>query len=273
MPVLLASASAVAWGLSDFLGGFVTRRLPALVTVMWSQVAGLALAVVVAPLLGGPGLTRPVVIWGALAGLGGNLGLVALYQGLATGSMAVVAPISAVVGSALPIAVGLVVGERPGLAAWVGIALALPAIWLVSRTRGGVWGDGLGLGVLAGVGFGLFFVFLSFAPDDAGLWPLVPSRVVSIAAMAAIVGVRRVPSRVPARVAPGVALVGIGDMAANMAFLAAVQQGLLSLVAVVASLYPAFTVLLARLVLAEPIGRRRWAGIGLALCSLALISA
>lgn len=274
MPIAFAALSALTWGVADFFGGVVTKRVPAMVVVMWSQLAGLAMAALMAPFFGGPGLTGPVLVWGAAGGLAGSFGLVWLYKGLATGAMAVVAPVSAVFAAALPIGVGLLVGERPDLLAWLGIFLALPAIWLVSRHGAGESGGrGLGAGLAAGVGFGLFFVFLSFAPTDAGLWPLVPARLASVVAITTLLGVRRAPVATPAPTRIPVAAIGFGDMAANMFFLIAVQRGLLALVSVVSSFYPVFTVLLARLVLAEEVGRRRWAGIALALVALALISA
>lgn len=250
----------------------MTRRVPALAVVLWSQLAGLALGLVAAPLLGGSGLSGDVLLWGSVAGFVGAFGLIALYQGLATGSMAVVAPVSAVLAAAIPVVVGLGLGERPDLSAWAGMGVAIPAIWLVSRQDTGGWGRGLGLGLLAGLGFGLFFVFLSLTPPDAGLWPLIPARLGSLVLVTGLLIFRRTsPRLVRASVWP-VVIAGLLDMLANMFFLAAVQRGLLSLLAVVSSLYPVVTVLLARMFLAETIGMRRWAGIGLAVGALGLIS-
>lgn len=264
--------SAVTWGISDFIGGFATKRVPALVVVLWSQLAGLLVGLVAAPLLGGSGLSASALFWGAVAGLTGSVGLVALYRGLAEGAMAVVAPVSAVLAAAIPLMVGLGMGERPELSAWLGMAVAVPAIWLVSRQGTGEWGHGLGLGAVAGLGFGFFFVFISLAPDDAGLWPLIPARFGSLALVGSLLAVRRLKPVVPRSSTAPIVVAGVGDMIANMFFLAAVQRGLLSMLAVVSSLYPVVTVLLARIVLAEVVGARRWAGIGLAVGALALIS-
>lgn len=243
-----------------------------MVVVLWSQLAGLLLGALAAPLFGGSGFSDGVILWGAVAGFAGSFGLVSLYRGLAEGAMAVVAPVSAVLAAAIPVVVGLGMGERPEPSAWLGMVVAVPAIWLVSRQETGGWGHGLGLGAMAGLGFGLFFVFLSLAPKDAGLWPLIPARFGSLALIGMLLLARRQNPALPRSSFTPVAVAGLGDMIANMFFLAAVQRGLLSLLAVVSSLYPVVTVLLAKLVLAETVGVRRWTGIALAVGALGLIS-
>jgi drug/metabolite transporter (DMT)-like permease len=184
--------------------------------------------------------------------------------------MAVVAPVSAVSATAIPVGVGFGLGERFPTAVWIGVALAIPAMYLVGA-GGKVAGSGLGLGLLAGVGFAGFFVALSASSDTAGLWPLIPARFASMTLVGAVAAVRRENlSPPPDRLI--VAAAGAGDMAANLAYLLAVQQGPLTSTVVLASLYPAVTVLLARTVLHEAIRRSQWGGIVLAVAAVALIA-
>lgn len=270
MSNLLAVSSSLIWGVSDYVGGVTTRWAPAPVVVFWSQALGLFAAIAGALLVGGE-LQSSSVIWGSAAGVGGAVALVAFYQGLASGRMAVVAPIAALVGAGLPVVVGLVLGERPRGLTLVGMAIALPAIWLVSRVETGFDWNGLGLALTAGVGFGLFFVFLGQAPDDAGLWPLVPARIASVLTMAVAIMATKTPLKVARKTYPGIAVAGVGDMLANMLFLLAVQTGLLSVVSVLASLYPAVTVILAWS-FGERVTAAQWSGVGLAIAAAAFIA-
>ncbi len=210
-------------------------------------------------------------LWGATAGVGGAVGLMSLYRGLATGRMAVVAPVSSLVGAGLPVLVGLVLGERPGSLALTGIAMAVPAIWLVSGAGAGSGRTGIGLAIAAGIGFGVFFIFLGQTPDEAGLWPLVPARFTSVAKMAAAVLHSQAGLQIDRRLTAGIIVAGSGDMLANMLFLAAVQTGLLSVVSVLASLYAAVTVILARL-FGELVSARQWLGVVLAVVAAGLIA-
>lgn len=255
--------------MSDFLGGLASKRAGAFAVVLWSQMVGLGVAVVSAPLLAGTSHASDLV-WGAMAGASGGLGLLALYAGLATGRMAVVAPVSAVCGTALPVGVGLVLGERFDAGVWVGVALAIPAVYLVGA-GGRVQGSGLMLGVLAGLGFAGFFVSLAATADEAGLWPLVPARVASMTIVWVVARGRREPLTIPSGRRLVVAA-GAGDMSANIAYLLAVQSGPLTSTVVLASLYPAVTVLLARIVLSEQIRRTQWLGIALAVTAVTLIA-
>jgi drug/metabolite transporter (DMT)-like permease len=271
--VLLATLSSITWGISDFVGGMTTRRVAVFVVVFWSQLVGLAFALVAAPLFAGS-LSVESAIWGGLGGLGGSIGILALYQGLARGRAAVVAPVAAVVGAAVPLVLGVATGDRPVLTAWMGIGLAIPAIWLVSSTHRHDSGAGFGDGIVAGLGFGAFFVFLAFTADDAGLWPLVPARAASITMVGVALLVRGETARF--RAAPlllvGVAVAGAGDMLANMLYLGATQRGLLSVVGVLASLYPAVTVALAR-AFGERVVATQWLGVALSLAAVGLLAA
>ena len=275
MSVLLALSGAVLYGLSDFLGGLASRRTSPWAVAMVSAMVA-AVLVLLASLFvdGSPDATS--MWWAVLAGVGNGFGTSFLYRGLSTGRMGVVAPISAVGAAVVPVAAGLLGGERPGVVVWVGILVALPGIWFVSQEpdlaeepargpgRGGVRD-----GVLAGLGFGTLFAALGQIPESAGLLPLAFNQLVAGAVIVTVALVLRV-DWVPRERA---ALVGVwcGGLAAAAtgAFLVATQHGELTITAVLASLYPAFTILLAASVLRERIHPTQ--GVGLALCGLAVV--
>ncbi len=280
LTVVLALGSAALYGLSDFLGGLLARRTSVWPLALVTQVAALVL-MGVAAMVGGGRPTTADLAWGALAGIGTGTGTAFLYRGLATGRMGVVAPLSAVGAALLPVLVGIVTGERPPLLTWVGIGLALPAIWLVStgddqgaegRSPSRL-GSGVVDGLLAGLGFGLMFSALGQVPGSAGIAPLAMAEASSIPAVIGLAVVMR-QSWVPRDVssASGV-IVGALAAAASVLFLLATQSGLLAVASVLSSLYPAFTVLLAATVLREPIHRPQAAGLGLALVAVALVVA
>ncbi|GAA5130399.1 DMT family transporter [Alloalcanivorax gelatiniphagus] len=269
MAVLLSLAAAVAYGLSDFVGGLASRRTSAwpvaFVGTASAFVGSLVLALVVD---GDP--TRSDLVWGAVAGVGTGAGGAFLYRGLAAGRMGVVAPISAVGAALLPVCVGVAAGERPSLLVWLGIVAAVPGIWLVSREPGGAGDVAAGIvgGVLAGVGFGLLFAAMGQVPESAGFAPLALAQavgLVSVAATASLLGGRWLPDE--ASQAWGV-LAGVLSTAAVVAFLLATQSGLLTIASVVTSLYPAVTIALAALVLRERIHGSQ--GVGLLLCAVAV---
>jgi drug/metabolite transporter (DMT)-like permease len=276
--IVLGLGAALSYGAADFVGGLVSRRAAVLSVVFVSQLTGFALLLAVLPLLEGGRPTATALWWGAGAGIGGGVGISALYHGLATGRMSVVAPTTAVVAAAVPVVFGLASGERPGPIALAGVAVALLAIALVSfSTRGA---DprvtharaGIGHAVLAGAGFGAFFIGLERAGQGSGLWPLVGARLSSLALVALLIAVTR-SARRPGR-GTGRAIVAAGalDVAANVLYVMAARRGLLTLVAVLTSLYPASTVLLARIVLGERLTRLRLVGLGAALVGVSLMA-
>jgi drug/metabolite transporter (DMT)-like permease len=278
MAVALGVLVALAYGSGDFLGGFASQRLRTTTVLLGSQSIGLGVALLLVFVLRDAAPGAHVF---ALSGIAGAVGVVAvalLYRGLAVGRMSVVAPVSAVGGGVLPVAWGLLSGERPSALALVGVALALIAIVIVGR---GAEHDPvpsvsplreLALGGGAGVGFGIVFILFSESASGSGLWPVLIARCTSVPLLVGVVIVMRQPPRIArAQVAPVVGA-GLFDVTANALIVVAVRRGLLSLVAPVASLYPATTVLLARLVLHERIGRQRAAGLVLGLVGLALIA-
>lgn len=304
MAIVLGLAAAVVYGAADFAGGLATRRTPALTVVVLSQLMGLVILVVALPVVAtGPPLPGDLAR-GGLAGVGGGIGVALLYRGLAVGRMSVVAPITAVGAAALPVAWGLVSGERPGVGALVGVVVALVAVVLVSAAapaeardvvaagpgvgvavrpgttaRGDVLvraraalGPGILEAVVAGLAFGVFFILLGGTSPDAGLWPLLGART-SILVAGAAAAVSRTSLRPAPGQLPRIALAGVLDMGANVLYVLAARQGLLSLVAVLVSLYPASTVLLARVVLGERLAGLQRAGLALAAAGIALIAA
>jgi len=277
--VVLAVASAVAYGASDFLGGLLTRRLSPWLVAACAQLVGFAALLVVAATVGGSP-TSGALWWGALSGVGSGAGTFFLYRGLGNGLMNVVAPLSGVGAALLPVVVGVFAGERPSSLAWLGICCALPAIWLVSSggsavaTEAGASGAGVRDGLLAGVGFGLLFVALGQVPAAAGLWPLaVGQGVAATVLVGGAVAVRapwRTASRAPLR---GAALVGLTAVAATTLYQLATRVHLVSVAAVLTSLYPALTVLLAVVFLRERVSRVQALGLGLAAASVVLVAA
>ncbi len=270
--VLLALLGAAAYGVSDFIGGLFGKRASAWAVAATGGVGGACASLVLALVdAGNPDVGA--LAWGAGAGIGSGVGTAFLYRGLASGRMGVVAPISGVLAVVLPVVVGVTTGERPGVLVWVGIAVAVPAIWMVARDPATSdqerIGSGARDGVLAGIGFGGLFACLGQVPESAGFWPLVMNQVVGVAVVAiaaTVLGTTWVPRDAAAW---GGALAGLLGGLATWAFLVATHHGLLSVSAVLTSLYPAFTVLLAAVVLREHVHRTQaW---GLALCGAAVV--
>lgn len=285
MGALLASISAIAFGVGDFLGGLSARRMTAVSTSFVTQVVGFALVLAVAPLLGGSA-SGADLLWGLSAGVLGASSLMLFYWTLGAGQMSVVAPISAVTSALVPLVFGLLDGERPGTVALGGALLALPAIVLISREPGDLRDPDehddpphastparvITGSAIAGCGFGAFFVLISRSGADSGLWPLASARTVAviIVGVALLLTPTRAFERRGIRFAVGA---GACDIGANTLFLLASRHGLLTLVGVIGSMYPASTVVLARLVLNERLARHQVIGLGLAAVSLVAVTA
>ena len=277
MGIVLALAAALVYGAADFFGGLASKRNVVWGVVFVSGVTGLVTAIVALPLLGlRPPLPRDLEL-GAIIGLVGLIGIAALYRGLAIARMSVVAPITAVVAASVPIFYGVVRGERPSLPAIIGIALALGAVALVSRSSDeDVAGDpepqraGLLLALLSGLGFGLVYVLL--AASSRGAWPLVASRTMFVILTGLIVWRMRLPALTVRGTTGFAVLTGVLDMGANVLYLLSLRYTLVSIAAVIASLYPASTVMLARIVLHEHLHAVQWAGVACALAGVILMA-
>ncbi|MHB8487732.1 MAG: EamA family transporter [Candidatus Dormibacteria bacterium] len=271
----MALGAAAFWGCGDFLGGLANRAASLLSVLLISQGIGLVGMLCVAVILGG-NPSGADLGYGALAGLAGAAGVAMLYRGLAAGAMSLVAPITGVVAVVVPIAVGVGSGERPAALQYAGIVAAVLAVALLSG--GGSRGARLGRGTLllalgAGIGFGLFYVAIARTSMGANLWPLVAARGASVAVLLAASGITRTaPSFGAAR--PLVILgAGVLDVTANALYLLAVHGGLLSIVAVLVSLYPVSTVLCSMAVLGERLRTPQFVGVGAAMVAVALITA
>jgi len=280
MTAILALSAAVVYGTADFFGGVAARRTSPMAVTLFAHVVGLVLLIVALPLL--PAASpRPVdLLYGGLAGALGGGGVILFYRALSRGAMSVVAPVAALFGAALPVVVGLGLGEQLSLPALVGIGIAVTAVYLVSREgrtepapashRG--FGHPLVLAVVAGAAFGGFFVLLSRTSSAAGLWPLLSARVVSVAVLGSVMFLSGRSLRPTPGIRRLVIAAGAGDMIANILYLLAVRRGLVSLVAVIVALYPAATVLLAQVVLGERLRRVQTAGLALAASAAVLLA-
>jgi uncharacterized membrane protein len=275
--ILLALASAIIYGTADFLGGLASRRAAALAVTFVSQGVGLVSLLIVLPLARGNGFDGADFAWGAAGGMSGAVALVCFYWALAAGAMTVVAPLTAVVSAIVPVVTGLALGERPSTWALVGVGVALPAIALIAREHAErpqrLTRTVFAAALAAGFGFGLFFVALSRTSGHSGLWPLIGARVASIGLLSLVLLVTRRPPRLAPRARPITIVAGVLDTTANAVYLAAATRGLLSLVAVIAALYPASTVVLARVVLGERIERTQIGGFVLAILAVSLVAA
>ena len=291
MVVLLGLAAAVLYGGGDFLGGMATRRAHVLTVLMLVETVAVIVAVALAVVSGGPA-SLPGLAWGFSAGAIGGLGLIIFYVGLAAGPMSVVAPVSGLVGTVLPIVVALAEGERPGVGVYAGALLCLVAIVLVSSAGETAeagdpsssghtgrahpprrLGRAIAYGTASGVSFGLFFLLIRNAGQSGEVWPVAAGRIGELAVVLAAAAVLRPGLRgFRGGIPLAAASAGVIDVVANLCYVAATRTGSFGLAVVLASLYPGVTVLLARVVLGE---RLRWiqrVGLGLAAIGILLVT-
>lgn len=274
MGVLLGGLSSLLYGVGDFLGGEGAKRVSAATVVVWAGVVSFPLIAAAALTLGGD--PRSADFWlGAAGGTAGAFGLVALFAGLGRGQAAAVAPAAAAFSGVFPVLVALAAGDELAVSTWVGVVVAIPAIVLCSWVAdpgevplGGVW-----YGLAAGLGFGVYTVLLDLTSEASGLFPLIPARAATMAAVASagLAGLWKVTgvSTIPRGIVLGN---GVLDVSGNVALLLALRAGSLAPVAVAASFYPAVTVLMARAVNAEPLRLRQVAGLVLTLAALGAIA-
>jgi drug/metabolite transporter (DMT)-like permease len=272
----------VLYGAADFTGGLATRRAGTIPVVILSQASGLILLALVLPLLSDSSPSRADLLWGVLAGLTGGIGVALLYRALAIGVMAVVAPTTAVCAVTIPVVVSVLLGERPGPLAAIGMALGIGSIVLVSQQSPAVHSDpasstapargsGVGTALASGVLIGFFFLTLARTGSNAGMWPILVARLVSVTLFTSLALSRRISIRMPSRMAVLALVCGVIDMLANVLYLLAAREGPLSIVVTLSSLYPASTVLLARIVLGERLNWLQSLGVGCALAAVVLI--
>ncbi|MCZ3386828.1 MAG: EamA family transporter [Actinomycetia bacterium] len=273
--ILLALGSSVAYGLTDFLGGIAARRAHIFLLGALTQPLGLVVLLLIAPFVGGV-VTAEVWFWGVISGISGAFAYVMLFRALAIGPMSVASPVSALIAVVLPVVAGVFFGERLPLLGWIGIALGMVAVLMVSQAHEDaphpVTLQVLLLSFGAGVFISIFLVALERAPDDSGLWPLVVVRIVTSVLLIAVAFGSNALTR-PSR---DVLVLGFAstllDVAATAMFMLATREGLLTVVAVITALYPAATVLMARIVLKEHLqALQRW-GLALAVVSVAVLA-
>ena len=270
--VALGLAAALTWGTADFAGGLATRRLDAFATVFLSQIVGGILAASIAVVTGERFPATSDILWAVAAGAIGATGLAAFYRGLATGRIGVVAPVAGVLAAAIPVAVGSVLEGAPGPLKLAGFGAGFAAVALVS-TSSGEGRHGIDLAVVAGIGFGLFYVLIDRVTEGFVFWPLFWARLASVLLTLTIVTARRTSVRPSVQAARLVVIAGCLDLGGNALFVAASQLGRLDVASVLSSLYPVATVGLAALVLKERIRPIQAIGIGLAGLATVLIGA
>lgn len=270
--IAYALSASLAWGTGDFISGLSARRVGPLLTLLLSLPIGFLAALVAALLTREPLSPWADLGWGVLGGLVGTVGYLAMLRGFAVGHMGVVSPVAAAMGAAVPVFVTALGQGMPAQQQLLGFAVALASIWLLSPRGTDTKGNaGLGLALLAGLGFGLFFTALGQIGEGATFWPLAASRLVSSLGLALVWFGRR--SKLPVRLPVGLLVAsGLADVLGNFLFLRSVQHGRLDIAAVLVSLYPGITVLLARFIEKEHLSRLQVAGVALALLAIVLIS-
>jgi drug/metabolite transporter (DMT)-like permease len=278
--VVLSLLAAVLYGISDFTGGLASRRATAVTVLLYSYPFGGALMSLLLVFFPGS-LDWSTALFGAAGGLAGMVGVMAMYTAMTHAPMNVISPITAVLAAVVPVAFGVITGERPAPATWIGIALGLAAVVLVSRTpedhpHGAISRPVIGLALLSGIGFGVYFICLAQPGHGSGIWPVVISRLTSAALIVPIAMLRREARPADGRMRGslfGLAVVtGAFDAGANLFFLLATRHGYLSIASVITSLYPATTVILAGAVLREHTGRIQRVGLLLAAGAIVLIT-
>ena len=281
MPFLLAILSSVLYGTADFLGGFGSRRAPVVTVTLWSQALGLIALLAVAPFI--PGVARNVdLMWGVGAGITGGLGVWLLYRALATGTVSIAAPLISMIALLVPVTVGLLSGERPGVLALAGVGVGVLAVVLISgggsHTEAGndaparMSRGALLSAIASGLLVGGFLVCLGQIPGGAGLWPLVSARATGTCLIGLILLLQRAPARAPTAAVPAIVGAGVADVAANLCYVEAAAHGPLSIVATIVSLAPAATVLLAQIVFRERLSTAQKVGVGFALLAVFLLA-
>lgn len=267
---------AATYGIADYCGGRASRSVASTIVTLLGQATSFVLVLGGVIILGTPIASTHDLVWSAAGGGAGGLALIAFYAALSRGAMTVVAPTTAIVSAVFPVIVGLWLGERPSGAALGGIVIACLAVGLVSGAVGTrhqhTQASTVILGALAGIGFGFIFVAFARTADDSGMWPLLAARAASIPVVATVVGVTRPSRGALSGVLWIVVASGVLDMAANLFYLEASHRGLLSIVAVISSMYPVSTVCLAFGLDHERVSRTQAAGLACTAAALALVS-
>jgi drug/metabolite transporter (DMT)-like permease len=272
--VMFGLAASLCWGSGDFNGGLASRRSSASSVVIAAYAVGFVLLIGLALIWREPFPSSLNIMWGGLAGLAGVIGLISFYSALSIGRMGIAAPVSAVLTASLPVLFSTFTVGLPSLLQLAGFVLALLAIGLISRPeRSKGRPEGMGLALLAGCGFGCFFILISRVSHDATFWPLAVARFTSVLFLLLVTLIRQQQVLPRTTAVPLILLAGVLDAIGNTFFVLAAHTGRLDIAAILSSLYPAATVLLAAIVLRERVTRIQGIGILLALVAVPLISA
>jgi drug/metabolite transporter (DMT)-like permease len=272
-PLVFGLSAAVCWGAGDFCGGVATKATQVYRVIISSQLISLILLMILAVVTQESLLPFGQLLLAGVAGVVGAIGMIALYRALAVGQMGVAAPVSAVVAAAVPVLVGSFIEGPPSVSQLIGFGLAFVAVWFISRTgRSAIRWHDLGLPVIAGLGFGTFYVMIGSVGQTAVWWPLVGARLGSLTALFIVTIVNRQPRLVERQSLGLIILIGVFEVGGNACYILARQAGRLDVAAVLASLYPAVTVWLAWLFLKERMYRLQSIGVLAALAAIVLIS-
>jgi len=270
--VLFGLCSALTWGAGDFFGGVAAKRSSLFSVIIFSQIAGAAVLTAMALLFAEPLPPFPVLLVGGGAGILGDIGLMSLYYALSRGKMGVAAPVSGVVAAMIPVLVGAVVEGLPGALQAAGFVLAVAGIWLVARSETSAMRlTDLGLPIIAGIGFGVFYIVIDQVSNIAVYWPLVAARLFSITLLVLVGLVLRQPLTPARGQLPVIAVSGMLDAGGNVFFALAALAGRLDIAGVLSSLYPATTVVMAGLFLKERLSRPQTVGVVATLAAIVLI--
>ena len=274
---ILGLISALSWGSGDFFGGLSSRRFGAFLAVLYAEIAGLVLLILAAPWVNEPLPPTGTLLLASGVGAISCLALVLLYKALSNGKMSIAAPVSGLLGVILPIVVAAFTEGLPGWLKVAGFACAMAAVWLLSMSGGSVGLtrlniEMLGLPVMAGMGFGLYFVLMNYVTREAIFWPLVFARLGGTLVILPFVLAQRRPLRIPLSGIPLVSMAGLLDVGGNLFYILAGQTGRMDVAVVLSSLYPGATAFFAWLFLKEHISRTQAAGILAALAAIVLMT-
>ena len=275
--ILFGLTSAITWGAGDFTGGLASRKTGAYRAVFYGEVIGTIIILVVSLIVGQPFPKMAVWLVSMVAGAFGTMGILLLYHSMTKGLMSIATPVSALLAAVLPVIVGSFTESVPSLITFLGFGFALAAVWLISQSEGGVKNilshiSDLRLPLLAGVGFGTYFILIHTATRIDTFWPMVASRLGGIIILTLFMILRRESWKVERAAWPLILLNGMLDIGGNLFFVLAGQVGRLDISAVLSSLYPGSTVLLAWFFLKERLSRTQWVGITAALIAIILFT-
>ncbi|MDP1546754.1 MAG: DMT family transporter [Anaerolineales bacterium] len=278
LSIIFGLASALSWGAGDFTGGLAARRVGAYRSVFYAEVVGVIFLFIVLAFVGEPLPDRRAQLFALVAGAFGTMGLMLLYHSMTLGLMSIAAPVSALLAAALPVAVGMFTEGLPDFLTILGFIFALFAVWMISQGEGGVTDvlahlSDLKLPLLAGIGFGFYFVLMHQAARDGGaVWHMVFSRMGGMALIVIYLFAARSTWKIDLSAMPIISVNGLLDIGGNFFFILAGQAGRLDVAAVLSSLFPGATVLLAWVFLKERLNRNQWIGVGAALVAIILMT-